>query len=347
MTAPTSPSPGVLDRDDLRIIRALQVAPREGFSRLGTVLGISEVTVARHYRRLREAGVLRVVGVVETSALGESEWIIRVQCRPDGTPAIAEALAGRDDVSWVSINAAGSEVTCSLRSRSQKDREHLLVEMLPRVSTVLNLQASVVMHTFTTECSHEWPAIQQALTPEEVAALRSSPASPPATPTPRLQQGDHSVLRTLATDGRASHTDIGKAAGITPARAARRVRSLLDSGVVRLYVELSRATLGYTTRADLWLQVEPASVRTVGQALATMPEVAFAAATSGVHNIHAAVNCASLNDLFGFVTDRIGSLKGVQAIETSPVLRQLKQFNTLMTRNLLAIPRTPHRDGRT
>lgn len=340
MAAPITPDPGFLDHDDLRIIRALQVAPREGFAGLAAVLGISEVTVARRYRRLREAGVLRVVGVVETTALGESEWLIRVQCRPDGTPAIAEALAAREDVSWVSINAAGSEVTCSLRSRSQQEREHLLVEMLPRVSTVLNLQASVVMHTFTTECSHEWPAVQSALTPAEVAALRPAAAPARATTAARLYKGDDTILQSLAIDGRASHTDIGKAAGITPARAARRVRALLDGGLVHLYVELSRATLGYTTRADLWLQVEPAAVRTVGSALATLPEVAFAAATSGVHNMHAAVNCASLEDLFGFVTDRIGTLKGVQAIETSPVLRQLKQFNTLMTRDLLAKPRS-------
>lgn len=339
MAAPTPTPTGFLDDDDHRIIRALQLAPRAGFAHLGQALGISEATVARRFRRLRQAGVMRVVGVVDNAVLGQSEWLVRVQCRPEGTPAVAEALAARDDISWVSINAAGSEVTCSLRSRSSQDREHLLVELLPRVATVLNLQAAVVMHTFTTECSHEWPAIERALNADETAALSSPTPAQPERPTRAgLQPHDEAILLGLAADGRATHAELGTAAGISAARAARRVHALLQTGTVRLYVELSRAVLGYTTRADLWLQVEPAAVRAVGEALGEMPEVAFAAAVSGTHNIHAAVNCASLEDLFGFVTDRIGTLKGVQHIETSPVLRQLKQFSTPMKNDRLVPP---------
>lgn len=331
-----------LDRDDLRVIAALQIAPREGFARLGEVLGLSEATVARRYRRLRHEGVLQVVGVVNTAVLGQSEWIIRVRCRPDSTPAISDALARRADVSWVSLNAAGSEVTCALRSRSQEDREHLLVELLPRVASVLDIDATVAMHVFTRGCSADWTDLHDALTDAERLAL--------GTPGPRqevgesaefrLQPHDEALLLALAVDGRASHVSLATAAGISPARATRRVRALLDAGVVHLDVELSRAALGFTTRADLWIQVAPTAIRAVGGELAHMSEIAFAAAVSGVRNVHAVVNCRTLEELFAFVTDRVGALDGVQHIEVSPVLRQVKQFNTLMKDELLTTPRS-------
>lgn len=332
--------PDRLHQDDLRIIGALQIAPREGFARLGDVLGLSEATVARRYRRLRQDGVLQVVGVVDTAALGQSEWIIRVQCRPDATKAISDALAGRDDVSWVSLNGAGSEITCALRSRSQQDREQLLTDLLPRVSSVLRIEAAVALHVFTRGCSQEWTFLHDALTDTERLALTPAPHLTEAGEV-RLQPHDEAILLALADDGRASHVSLAAAAGITPARAGRRVKALLEAGVVHLDVELSRVALGFTTRANLWLQVAPSAIRTVGKTLAHMSEVAFAAGVSGLYNMHAVVNCRSLDDLFTFVTDHVGSLEGVQHVEVSPVLRQVKQFSTLMKDELLSAAKSP------
>ncbi|MFE3651966.1 hypothetical protein ACFXO2_29900 [Streptomyces sp. NPDC059152] len=85
---------------------------------MATVLGLSEPTVARRYRRMRRAGAIRVVGVVDPGALGQSRWMVRLRCRPGSATAIAEALAQRDDVGWVALGAAGSEVTCAVRSQS-------------------------------------------------------------------------------------------------------------------------------------------------------------------------------------------------------------------------------------
>ncbi|WP_181781755.1 Lrp/AsnC family transcriptional regulator, partial [Pseudonocardia pini] len=72
----------VLDPEDLRIIRALQVDPRVPFAAMASVLGLSEPTVSRRYARLRRKGVLRVTGVVDPGALGQSRWLVRLRCRP-------------------------------------------------------------------------------------------------------------------------------------------------------------------------------------------------------------------------------------------------------------------------
>ncbi|MHB6908739.1 Lrp/AsnC family transcriptional regulator [Streptomyces sp. DB-54] len=238
MTRPVIADSVTLEPDDVRILRALQIDPRVGFATVATVLGLSEPTVARRYRRMRRAGAIRVVGVVDPGALGQSRWMVRLRCRPGSATAIAEALAQRDDVGWVALGAAGSEVTCAVRSRSQEQRDDLLGRRLPRTAAVLDLQASVLLRQFIGGRGH------------------------------------------------------------------------------------------YRARANLWLRVRPAEIKTVGRAMAQMPEVGFAAAVSGPYNLHAVVHCHDLDRLFEFTTDRVGTLPGVEGLETSPVLRQVKQAGT-------------------
>ena len=86
----------VLAPVDRQLVRALQLEPRASFSRLAATLDVSEQTIARRYRRLRRDGLLRIVGVVDPRALGQTDWMVRLRCRPDGALAVAEALARRD-----------------------------------------------------------------------------------------------------------------------------------------------------------------------------------------------------------------------------------------------------------
>src|SRR4051812_31328337 len=62
--------------DDVRVIRALQVAPRASFASIAAALGLTEGAVSRRYRRLRADGVVRVAGVVDPGALGQSKWLV-------------------------------------------------------------------------------------------------------------------------------------------------------------------------------------------------------------------------------------------------------------------------------
>ncbi|MEV4349856.1 Lrp/AsnC family transcriptional regulator [Actinoplanes sp. NPDC049596] len=324
----------MLEPDDVRILRALQIDPRAAFAAVGSALGLSEMTVARRYRRMHRAGLLRVVGVVDPGALGQSQWMVRLRCRPGSGAAIADALAQREDVSWVTLAAAGSEVTCAVRSRSAGERDDLLGRRLPRAAAVLDVQAAVQLRQFVAGRGHYWAALAGVLTPDEEAALGSTGASPfTERPVVRdqpaaLSTQDDQLLAALAADGRASLVDLGAAAGLTPGRASRRLQALLNEGVLYLDVEIAPVALGLHARANLLLRVHPAHLKTVGRTLARMPEVAFAAAVSGPHNLHAVVHSRDLDGLFEFTTDRVGPLPGVEALEVAPTWRQIKQVGT-------------------
>ncbi|WP_235031732.1 Lrp/AsnC family transcriptional regulator [Actinacidiphila yanglinensis] len=327
----------------MRILRALQIDPRGGFAAMAAVLGLSEATVGRRYRRMVRQGVVRVTGVVDPGALGQSHWMVRLRCRPGGGTALAEALADREDVSWVVLGAAGSEVTCAVRSRSQEQRDDLLGRKLPRAASVIDLQASLVLRKFLGGRGSYWAALSGVLTAAEESALGSSEnpftEGPMTTREPvRLDPQDEKLLAALATDGRAGLVALGAAADLTAGRAGRRLQALLASGLVYLHVEVAPAALGYRVQANLWLRVRPSEVKAVGTALARMPEVGFSGALTGRDNVHATVHCRDLDELFDFTSDRVGVLPGVEGMEVSPVFRQVKQAGTRVSGDHLATP---------
>ncbi|GAA3753502.1 Lrp/AsnC family transcriptional regulator [Streptomyces tremellae] len=329
--------------DDVRIIRALQIAPRASFASIATALGLTESAVNRRYRRLRGDGVIRVAGVVNPGALGQSRWLVRLRCRPGSVTAIADALARRDDVNWVAVSAAGCEITCATQSRSREQREDLLGRRLPRTAAVLDINAFAMLRQFMGGRGHYWAALHGVLTEEQEAALGSEGApfaeGPVVVRTPvRLTAEDEAILGALATDGRAGLAALAAAAGATPGRVSRRLHALLLSHVVTVDVEIAAAALGYRTRANLWLRVHPSAVKDVGRALAREPAIAFAAAVSGPSNVHAVAHCRDLDDLFEFTTERIGSLAGLQSMEISPVLQHVKQAGTLLSGDRLVEP---------
>src|SRR5271167_3867805 len=87
----------IVDDLDRQLAQCLGIDGRASFSAIAEVLGVSDQTVARRYRRLRSA------------------WVLRLRCVPGSGEAIAEALARREDTAWVQLLSGDTEVLCSLR----------------------------------------------------------------------------------------------------------------------------------------------------------------------------------------------------------------------------------------
>jgi DNA-binding Lrp family transcriptional regulator len=330
-------NPVELDRLDEQIVRGLQLSPRVPFRRVAEALEVSEQTVARRYRALQRSGVLRVIAIVDPTALGESDWFVRVKTRPEATLDLGRAVAQRPDIAWVSVSAGGSELVCAVRSHSQEQRERLLLDRLPRSAAVLDLSASVILRRFLGGSASDWLGLQHVLTDEQQAHIAGD-AEPRREPRPGavLTPSDYAMLNILATDGRAPIGALARAADSSPGRAGRRLEALLGTGVVYLDVDLAAAALGYPTSAYLWLTVPPSRLQDTCAALSAHPETPFVAAISGRANIVASVTCRSLSDLYRYVTERVGPLDGVQSFEVSPILRRLKQAGTLVDGDRLA-----------
>lgn len=321
-----------LDGVDRGLVHALQIDGRAPLRLVGEALGVSESTVARRYRRLRGAGVLRVVGALNGGPLGHQAWTVRLRCTPDAATAIAHALAARPDTSYVHVLSGGTEISCSIRTGGAEDGGELLLQRLPRSGRISSVSAHLLLDSHALPSSWAGPA---CLTPEQVALLAPPPPAGGANGGGAAEvpvgPGDRPLFDLLARDGRASHTELAAATGWSESTVRRRLGLLRRAGVLAFLVDVPPAALGFRAEARLWMSVRPSGLRAVAAELAGHPEVSLVAHTTGPTNLLAAVNCRDSLDLARYLTTRIAALDAVRSIETAPVSRTVKRAGALLT----------------
>ncbi len=321
-----------LDPLDSRIIHALYIDGRAPFSRLADVLGTSEQTVARRYRQLREAGVLRVVGQLNTQRLGQSDWAVRIHCKPDASIPVATALARRPDTAWVQLLSGGTEIFCTVKAHDERQRTALLLEQLPASRKILSLQALCLLHIFSKGASA--PAAVGLAPPEVERMEEHSPAVVLSTgngprPNAAVQDDDWPLVQALSKDGRATYRELAAQVHRHESTVRRRVEELMAAGTLYFDLDIPPEILGFRSRAVLWLSVAPSSLMAAGTTLAAYREVPFVAATTGPTNLVASLSCRDDYELFEFLTRQIATLEGVGHVEASPIIRSVKMHATL------------------
>lgn len=314
-----------LSGEETALAQALQVNGRASYRELADVLGVSDQTVARRLSRLRSGGKLRVLGLTDALRLGDTSWVIRVRCTPDAAASIGEALARRTDTCWVKLSSGGTEISCSVRARGPGLEESVLLEKLPRTPQVVDVSAHCLVHIFfgldLSPINKNGP-----LTAEQVAAL-SFPVAPEVssdTAPVTLDDGDRYLLDLLARDGRAAAGELAAVTGLSPSTVRRRITELRTAGVLYFDVDYHPYAFGRSFRATLWLEIDPSRLAEAGEALATHPEVSFAAAVTGTVNLYASVNVASAQLFYRYLTESVAALPGLRHTATVPTHRALK-----------------------
>ena len=319
----------MIDPLDRRIIQALYIDPRAPFSRLSEVLGRSEQTIARRYRRLFDRRVMRVVGQLDSQRLGRSDWAVRVRCVRGRHATVATKLAEHPDTAWVQLTSGGTEIFSTIRSRDHDQRTPLLLGQLSLGRQVVALEAYCLLHLFAAGVSP--PPGSNDLSQKEIDQLLSSARARTSIErsTLTLQGSDWPLVQALAEDGRAPYRQLAVRTHCHESTVRRRVEELIASGVLSFDVDLDTDAFGIRAPALLWMSVVPAKLTQIGQALAGRPEVPFVAATTGSTNLVAALLCQDDRSLYEFLTEEVSALDGLTHIETAPVMRAVKMHATM------------------
>ncbi|MFJ9415033.1 MULTISPECIES: Lrp/AsnC family transcriptional regulator [unclassified Streptomyces] len=313
---------------DRQLIHALQLDGRAPFSRIAAVLGVSDQTVARRYTRHRGTGALRVLGLADARALGEIEWLVRVQCAPDAALPVAEAMARRTDTAWVSLMSGGTEIGAVCRAASSEHGDALLLQKLPRTPSVVGVTAHCLLHEFFGG-PQGLVSKSGALSDEQIARLSPPPPDPAAAPV-ALTDADRRLFDALGRDGRTPLAELAVTTGWSPTTVRRRLAELRADGVLYYDIDYDLRLFGYGVMVALWLSVAPAELDATGKALAAHPEVAFACATTGPNNLFASVLCEDVGALYTYLTTRVAALPGVRTMESAPRIRHIKGAGPVM-----------------
>jgi DNA-binding Lrp family transcriptional regulator len=320
----------MLDVLDRQIIHILAIEPRASFRTIADVTGISDQTAARRYRKLCEDAGLRVLAVPDGSRLGWTDWFIRLQTTPGGADSIAEALARRPDTRWVHLASGGTEIICTLQARTEEQRDALFLHGLPGSRRVTQISAHSILHHFN---PGPWREATRALSRSQLGKLprdaHLNSAQPPSAGRGVLLAEDEPLLAELARDGRASNAAIAAAIHWHESTVRRRIEELRRSGLVYFEVDIDNQVQGFNAHALLWLSVEPARLEEAGQALATHPEIPFAAATTGPANLVASAVFRDTRHLYEYLTGELARLPGVTSVETAPIIRTLKRTGSV------------------
>ncbi|WP_318216569.1 Lrp/AsnC family transcriptional regulator [Streptomyces sp. SCL15-6] len=93
------------------------------------------------------------------------------------------------------------------------------------------------------------------------------------------------MLEALRVDGRATLTDLQRVTSLSETAVRKRLDRLRATVVLHIAVEYDHEPLGQGVEALVWLTVAPHHLAGAGRALATRPEVRFAAAVTGRTNL--------------------------------------------------------------
>jgi len=140
-----------------------------------------------------------------------------------------------------------------------------------------------------------------------------------------IDENNAAILNLLVTDGRMSAAEISKRLGNVSERAVRyRLDRMISERVVEICAIVDPKKLGYTVKADVFIEVEAAYIREVAQTLTEYECVAYVGCSIGGPDISIQVFAPDNATVFNFVTEVIATLPGVIKTKTVILAQILK-----------------------
>ncbi|MEU5899165.1 MULTISPECIES: Lrp/AsnC family transcriptional regulator [Streptomyces] len=319
---PLAADPG-LDGLDLRIVSALQIEPRASWAKVGSVLGVDAVTVARRWNRLRAAGLAWVTAYEPGPAQGRLA-VVEVECA--GNPLeVADSLVGDQECQTLDLASGGRDLLVGVCAH---DEVALADYLLKRLGTGPQIRAvrTQLVTSFVREAGDwrlgELPADQAARFTEHGAREPGAPVAPTGL--------ERAVLAALREDGRMPATTIAARTDVPVRRAREVVQRLLRHRRVALWTDVARAKCGRSVQAWFFLQVPARRLAGVAARLARLDEARLVVTTVGTYNLAVCVWMRELADVTRLEARIEDGLEGVRIADRCITLRTAKRAGNLL-----------------
>jgi Lrp/AsnC family transcriptional regulator, regulator for asnA, asnC and gidA len=141
---------------------------------------------------------------------------------------------------------------------------------------------------------------------------------------PVLDEIDRAIIRLLQKDGRASNTEIGRELNLTETTIRKRVARLITDDLISVVAVPTPEAVGLTTSAIIGISVQLQRLHAVSAELVALPEVRYVGMSTGRYELIIEAFFVDHEHLLEFVSQGLGEMEGVTAIETSLILKVAK-----------------------
>lgn len=141
-----APTPQELDATDRQILRLLRDDARRPNAEIARAVGVSEPTVRKRIERLRQNGVMRIIGLLDPAATGFPVYaMILIEVEPGMVRDVGGRLAAMDRVANVSYITGRSQVWCEAMLPSNEALYEFLSHDLAFVEGIITTEAFQVL----------------------------------------------------------------------------------------------------------------------------------------------------------------------------------------------------------
>ncbi|GAA4996433.1 AsnC family transcriptional regulator [Yinghuangia aomiensis] len=268
-----------LDETDLALVNALQAAPRASWTLIGQALGISAVTAARRWERLRSRGLAWVTAyggafVQEVNCAA----FVEVDCHPSQVRAVTERLVRDPRITGIEHVSGGTDLFLTVMVSDLTALSQLSIEVIGAQEGVNATRSMIATHLFTE--GSRWDL--RSLAPHQRGMLRPGDDAP-STGIGTVAPEDRPLLIALGRDGRLGYGELAEATGMSESTVRRRVSRMLREGSVIPRCEIAHGISGFPVFVHYLADVPSAAMARIGASIAAVTEVRMCASIAARH----------------------------------------------------------------
>lgn len=142
-----------------------------------------------------------------------------------------------------------------------------------------------------------------------------------------FDQLDYEIIRALHANARISAAEIARQTGTNERTIRKRIMWLIESKVFRLTAILDPGAFGYTTAADIFLEVRPSQQETIVEQLLRIPEITYLAFGQDTNEISLQARFRNNDELREFLRTKLPDIDGVKVNSYALVPRILRNID--------------------
>ncbi len=140
----------------------------------------------------------------------------------------------------------------------------------------------------------------------------------------KLDRLDCKLIRVLQTDGRMPNNAIAQELGISEHTVRRRLKRLIDEGIIRIVAVANPLDLGFEIAGNLKIHIDLKKTERVLENLKKIDSLIYVALTTGGTDVDADFIVRSLKEFHDLIYNQLSKIDGILSTETSLLVDLVK-----------------------